>query len=373
MLLKTVSAKGFVFGFLGYSLLIISGCSSTPSQDENYKGVYESKSSAEQSLEVPPDLSSPDSTDAFVIPSLSNTGTSYSDYTSASSGSNSNVLPKSSAGVRFVRDGSLFWLEIDAKAEEIWPQVRGFFMDLGFSFVSESPVNGLLETNWLENRFDVPTGWFSSIFGKLSSTGLMDKYRIRLERSEKENVSLLFITHQGLKEQSYGSWAETDYSIKWQAREPDPELEAEMLQRFLVFRGVTKSQAKNIVSKAKGRDRTRLIKGNDGSNKLEVAEIFPRTWRRISIALDRMGIVIEDRNRSKGIYFIKTTENFVKAHNDDQSWFASKEEQLKVAKYQLSVDDVEDKTIISILNENGEQDKSKTSQFILEKLNVYMR
>ena len=362
--------RSFVFVFF---LVLLTGCSSAPKDD--YKGVYESKRTTEHSLEVPPDLVSPDSSDALVIPSLSDTGSSYSAY--SHSGTTGSLLPKSSAGIRFVRDGGMFWLELESKPEDIWPYVRNFFMDLGFSFVKQEPVNGLLETNWLENRFDVPTGWFASMLGGLFSTGLMDKYRIRLERGDNDKVTRLFITHQGLKESSYGSWAESDYSVKWEPRDPDPELEAEMLQRFLVYRGVAKSSAKQIVS-SKKIQRTKLLKDETGKKlRLEVNEIFPRTWRRISIALDRLGIVIEDRNRSKGIYYIRTTENFVKSQSEDKSWlasiFSSSKEELKAAKFQLSVEDLEDKTVIKVLDENGNQDTSKTGHLIIEKLKAHLR
>ena len=363
---------------VGLFVFTISACSSTSEIDEDYKGVYNTKKSSRGSLEVPPDLAAPDSSNALSIPSLSGTGANFSEYSNLGEGSANNVLPKSSAGIRFVREGRSFWLEIESKPDEIWRQTRSFFMDLGFSFVRENPVNGLIETEWLENRLDVPTGWFSSLLGGLFSTGLMDKYRIRIERSDKDNVSLLFITHQGLKEVSYGNFSETDYSIKWQPRESDPELEAEMLQRFLVFRGVAKAHAKQLTSQKKDIEIAKLVKDQSGVNSvIEVSEIFPRTWRRISIALDRMGIVVEDRNRSKGLYYIKTTEDFIKGDAEDKSWlesiFGSNEKQLKIAQYQLSVDDLENKTLISILSSSGEQDNSKTGYFILKKLQSQLR
>ena len=371
----SVVTKSFSFFILVWVFIVLSGCSSTV-KNEEYKGVYKETKTREYSLEVPPDLVTPDSSNALRIPSLTTAGSSFSEYSSLDS--TGNVLPASTAGVRFVRDGSVFWLEIKAKPDEVWNQVRNFFQDLGFTFTTESPVNGLLETAYLENRFDVPTGWFASMLGGLFSTGLMDRYRIRIERTDKDDVIRLFITHQGLKEQSYGSWSESDYSVKWVEREPDPELEAEMLQRFLVFRGVSKARAKQIVSVGNTRERAKLVKNTQsGHYELEINEIFPRTWRRISIALDRMGLVVEDRNRSKGLYYIKTTEDFIKGDTEEKGWFASlfssSNEQLKIAEFQLSVDDLEDKTVIKILNTDGQPDKSKTAYFILEKLKVHLR
>lgn len=374
----SVVTKSYQVFLLGLFFITISACSSTP-KDEGYKGIYDAKTTSDYSLEVPPDLTSPSSSNALIIPNVANSGSSFSEYSNTRSTSSGGILPKSSSGVRFVRDGGLFWLEIESEPDEIWQQVRTFFMDLGFSFVTENPVNGLLETNWLENRFDVPTGWIASMLGGLFSSGTMDKYRIRIERTDKDNVSLLFITHQGLKEESAGGYySENDLAIAWLPRESDPELEAEMLQRYLAYRGIRKAQAKRIVSKSKSIDRAKLIKGkDDNSYVIEVSEIFPRTWRRISIALDRMGLVVEDRNRSQGIYYIKTTEGFVKGdRHGDSGWFASlfssSSEHMQIAQFQLKVDDLDSKTRITILNDAEEQDKSKTGLFILEKLKAQL-
>jgi len=362
---------------VGIFVFLMLGCSSTSGIDDDYKGVYDIKKSSEGSLEVPPDLSAPDSSNALRVPSLSNTGVNFSDYSNLELDASGNVLPKSTAGVRFVREGRSFWLEVNSKPDELWAQSRNFFKDLGFTFVSQNPVHGIMETEWLENRFDAPTGWFASMLGGLYSAGLMDKYRIRIERGNRDNVSLLFITHQGLKEKSYGAWSDTDVTVKWEARESNPELEAEMLQRFLVFQGVTKAQAKRLTSQNKNQ-MTKLIKDEAGNTKLiEVNEIFPRTWRRISIAMDRLGLIVEDRNRSKGIYYIKTTEDFIKGDSEDKSWFesifGSSDKQLEIATFQLSVDDLENKTVISLMNSSGEKDASQTGAFILKKLQEQLR
>ncbi len=375
----SVFTKSYQIFLLGLFLVAISGCSSTPKEDEGYKGIYDAKTTSDYSLEVPPDLASPSVSNALVIPGVANSEASFSEYSNTNPGLSSNrVLPRTSSGTRFVRDGDLLWLEINSEPDVVWQQVRTFFMNLGFSFVTESPVNGVLETDWLENRSDVPTGWIASMIGKFFSTGIMDKYRIRLERTDKDNVTLLFITHQGLEEQSSGdSFAETELVIKWLPRGSDPELEAEMLQRFLVYRGVEKTQARQMVSKEKSPERAKLVKGDDdNSYTLEVNEIFPRTWRRISIALDRMGLVVEDRDRSKGLYYIKTTEAFVHGDNHEPGWFdslfSSKSGQLKIAPFQLKVDDLDNKSRITILNNEGEQDKSKTGLFVLEKLKAHL-
>ena len=43
----------------------------------------------------------------------------------------------------------------------------------------------------------------------------------------------------------------------------------------------------------------------DHKNTLIVKEAFDRSWRRVGLALDRIGFTVEDRNRLEGIYFVR--------------------------------------------------------------------
>src|SRR6201999_460558 len=88
-------------------------------------------------------------------------------------------------------------------------------------------------------------------------------------------------------------------------RPPNPELEAEMLRRLMVRFGVPEERAKTEVATAKGPTRAVLQKGRDGAGALSLNEQFDRAWRRVGLALDRVGFTVEDRDRSKGLYFVR--------------------------------------------------------------------
>ena len=45
--------------------------------------------------------------------------------------------------------------------------------------------------------------------------------------------------------------------------------------------------------------------GIGGFETLEVFEPFDRAWRRVGLALDRVGFTVEDRDRQKGVYFVR--------------------------------------------------------------------
>ena len=351
-----------------FTLIGLGACSSDP---EKYKGVYD-KNEDVSALDVPPDMTFPTTTQSFEVPQIASDRATYSAYTAK--GDTSLVLPTGSNKVKFVRDGAVAWLEISAKPEEIWGDVIAFFKDIGFSFTKEEPVLGLMETVWLENRVDVPTGWFAGLLGALHSAGKMDRYRIRLERkADNENVTLLFIAHQGLKESVYGDYSVTDVTEVWEPRDSDPDLETEMLVRFLVFKGMETRYAKALVTGKKHVDRTKINTTNDNYNLL-VKENFARTWRRMGIAMDRMGVLVEDKNRSAGLFYIKLTEDFV--NTEDKNWLEkifSSEEEVVVEQYRLSVEDLGESSLIIVLDKTGKRINDHNALYILTNLQEYLR
>ena len=51
--------------------------------------------------------------------------------------------------------------------------------------------------------------------------------------------------------------------------------------------------------------RVLIQSGAGGVGSLELDEPFDRAWRRVGLALDRVGFTVEDRDRSKGYYFVR--------------------------------------------------------------------
>ena len=91
---------------------------------------------------------------------------------------------------------------------------------------------------------------------------------------------------------------------KWQPRPADPELEAEMLRRLMVRFGVEENRAETLLAKQQTPEQARIVK-EAGGPVLEMDESFDRAWRRVGLALDRVGFAVEDRDRSKGVYFVR--------------------------------------------------------------------
>lgn len=160
-------------------LLSLIACSSTP----QWKGVYttDKKEISASSLEVPPDLSEPNVSNSLNFPNIGAAGSTYSQYANTDY-KGTKITPANPAGVKLIRDGASQWLEINTTAEKLWPQLKDFFAQVGFEIKREDKRLGVMETNWLENRLSLPTNWFSKLISRISSTGLRDKYRARLEK-----------------------------------------------------------------------------------------------------------------------------------------------------------------------------------------------
>lgn len=350
-------------------LMNLIACSSSP----EWKGVYssESKEIDTSKLDVPPDLSEPNASDNLALPNIASGGSTYSSYTN-SDYKGDKVTPAKPAGVKVIRDGVNQWLEINTTAEKLWPELRQFFAKVGFELKREDKQLGVMETNWLENRLNLPTNWFSKLLSRISSTGLRDKYRARLEKTKNPNVTRVFISHQGLKE--HGTEEISGITLWWQSRPSDPELEAEMYQRFLIFRDVSKGDAKKLVAKSSAKERTRFI-AKDETKMLQVDEGFARTWRRVGIALDRIGLFVDDRNRSSGVYYLRITDDFRDKIKEDKGWlsslFSSDNVKLK-ERYLLSVNAENGTTEISIYETTGAKADVRFVEKLLADLKLYL-
>ncbi|HLA75716.1 MAG TPA: outer membrane protein assembly factor BamC [Gammaproteobacteria bacterium] len=348
---------------------------SSPDQRTDYK-----KSQSLPPLEIPPDLTSSTIDDTLAVPDIDPAGTAtLSTYNEErkdpQARATENVLPQQD-NIRLERDGDKRWLVITGEPDQIWPKVREFFLQSGFLIKQEDPRIGILETDWLENRADIPKDPIRSILSKafdsLYSSATRDKYRIRLERGKEAGTTELYLSHRGVEEVVQGT------STIWQARPSDPELEAEMLNRLVVSFGVDEQKAKAMTAKRENEaPRAQLTRDGDGNAFLSLEEDFSRAWRRTGLALDRVGFTVEDRDRSRGLYYVRYIDPL---KDDKKSGFLSK---LKfwgddkpppgTDQYLISVASAETATRIVILNKDGAPEKSDTSDRILTLLQEQLK
>ena len=310
---------------VGLLALLLGACDSIPFLDNSsdYKG-----SGRARPLEVPPDLTAVQSSDAYSVPGGS---TSYSTYNQAQESQEvgvEKVLP-TSEGVRMEKAGAQRWLVVSAPAEKIWPVVREFWIDQGFAVRVENADTGVMETEWIEadaiklkdDKGNVGEK-FDKWLDKLSGFADRRKFRTRLERGEKEGSTEIYMTHRTVAgalddgknrvRTNYGEvdtgyrLDKTDKTLK--TDEFDADLDAELLRRLMVKLGVAEKQAQQIAANPVSEKRAEVMKEADSSVTLSLNDPFDRGWRRVGLALDRVGFVIEDKNRADGIYYVRYTD-----------------------------------------------------------------
>ena len=301
---------------------VITACDSIPfiENTSDYKGAGRSKP-----LEVPPDLTAMRTSDAYSVPGSA----TYSGYSQEQEGQEvgvEQVLPNAE-GVRMEKAGAQRWLVVTAPAEKIWPVIREFWLDQGFAVRVENPETGVMETEWIEadaiklkedsrnmgEKFDA---WLD----KLSGLADRRKFRTRLERGEKEGTTEIYMTHRTVAgapddgknyvDTQLGR-IDTGYRIDAAdkkvntAEQFDSDLDVELLRRLMVKLGVAEKQAQQIAANPVSPQRATVVKESDSSVTLNINDSFDRGWRRVGLALDRVGFVTEDKDRSQGIFFVR--------------------------------------------------------------------
>ena len=350
-----------------------------PEKDAPYKS-----SKSEPPLEVPPDLSSSTLNDSMIVPSLSQGTATYSQYANANGtavthATINGVLP-ASEGIRVERAGSERWLVADLPPGTVWPKVRDFWLSQGFLIEMEDPSIGIMETNWAEKRVEFDGGAITNFFNKLSSElygmATRDKYRTRLEHGRVPGTTEVYISHRGAEEVSTGKVSRaldntgTSEVFGWQARPADPELEAEMLNRLVIAFGVDKQQASTIVAKAPASaPRARIVRDGNGATALDLQENFSRAWRRTGLALDRVGFTVEDRDRSRGLYYVRYVDTDKADSGSDPGFFGSLkfwgDDAPKQTEYLVSLTGKQSTTQVVVLDTDGKRETGETADRIL--------
>jgi outer membrane protein assembly factor BamC len=353
----------------------LSACSGLFSSKTDYKSAAQLPP-----LDVPPDLIRPGADDRYKVPESSPLGaTTFSNYSKERgqqrSGA-SGVLPELQ-NVRVARDGNQRWLVVNGTPEQIWPAVKDFWQEAGFIVNVEVPEAGIMETDWAENRARVDAGMLRNLLSKLLDTiyssAERDKFRTRLERGGEPATTEVFVSHRGMVEVFVSSPSSDRADTAWQPRPPDPSLEAEMLGRLMVRLGVESSSAKSQLATAQTTaPRATLLKGGDGASTLTLNEQFDRAWRRVGLALDRVGFTVEDRDRSKGLYFVRYIDPQVDNKSADKGFlsklkFWGGSSKPKIEQFRIQVRDVEATTgsRVNVLSKEGAQESSETAGRIL--------
>jgi len=338
-------------------------------------------------LEVPPDLTTPQADDRYAIPETKPSGTAtYSEYSrdratttlgpaaQAAQPSAQTALLPSPEKVRLERAGSERWLVVKAPPEQVWPELKSFLESAGFQLKIQDQSTGIIETEWRESHPLIPEGGIrgalTRALGTIYSSGLRDKYRVRLERGVEAGTTEVYVSERGMEEVFVGMDKER---TMWQPQPPNPEAEAELLSRLLAKFGTEEAKTVAQTAQASSSAKAQLASAGEGGRQLLVSDPFDRAWRRVGLALDRVGFTVEDRDRSKGLYFVRYIDPQGDNKKEEKGWLS------KLAfwrsddaggvnpkdRYRIRVSDSGGESRVDVQNSAGTADTSPTAERIL--------
>ncbi len=363
--------------------LALGGCTLLESKPIDYKSA-----GTVPSLEVPPDLVLPSRDSRFAVPDVSPSGSAtYSAYTqdrSARPTAEASRLLPSVDKARIERAGSQRWLVVDQPPQQVWPVVKAFWQEMGFIVNVEIPEAGVMETDWAENRAKIPQDIIRRTLGRLIdavySTAERDKFRTRLEPTPDGKGTEIYISHRGMIEVFEGTQGGGDQGVGrtvWQPRPVDPELEAEMLRRLMTRFGIEETRAQTLLARAQTEPAASLTRTADGAAQLTLPEPFDRAWRRVGLALDRVGFVVEDRDRAAGEYFVRYADPEAGTKRQGMlsrlAFWRSDDDRLKAQRYRVRLAESAGATRVTVLQDDGRSPAGETGNRILNLLHEQLK
>jgi outer membrane protein assembly factor BamC len=353
----------------------LAGCES-PGTSFGKKIDYKSTSTA-PALELPPDLKSPQYDDRYNVATAS--GLAARDATRPKTGDQ--IAPNIIADAKILKSGNERWLQVKATPEQAWNTSRLFWLENGFVLATEQPAAGVMETDWAENRAEIPGDVLRNTIGKyfdaFYTTYKREKYRTRIERGTEPGTVEIFLSSRIMEQMptkvdSRGA----PEAFAWAVLPPNPGLEAEFLTRLMVRFGIPEPQATQSVraaapGSATAPDRARLQKAADGANQLIIDDSFDRAWRRVGLALDRIGFTVVDRDRSKGLYFVRYGDPETEVKKEEgvlSKLMFWKDKTEKPEQYQIAIAQADPRSLVTVQDPSGVPDKTATGEKILSLL-----
>ena len=366
-----LSFRGAAILTLAALAFVLAGCESMNVSSLGKRIDYQSASSSPP-LELPPDLTTPQYDDRYAV-------TSASELAARNSArpQRTELLP-TNADAHIARAGNERWLVVKGTPEQVWSQVRKFWTDTGFVIASEQPGVGVMETDWAENRAEIPQDLLRKYVGKyldvFYTTYKRDKFRTRIERGIEPGTVEIYVSHRGMEQVPTTKIDNVQgAAFAWAVMPADPDLEAMMLSRLMMSFGTPEPQAVAAASPSAPATPHARLEKNDGVARLVVDDPFDRAWRRVGLALDRSGFTVVDRDRSAGTYYVRFSDPDADMQRKDrEKGFLSKllnfwktDDKDKPEQYRIKIVETSPQSTVSVQDPSGNPDRTQASDRIL--------
>ncbi|ANB73302.1 outer membrane protein assembly factor BamC [Paraburkholderia phytofirmans] len=384
---------------------LVAGCGTSSPTKIDYRSDSKSK---QVSLAIPPNMIDETADQRSLPPQGGETSLSTLQQVQAQApvANTLTVVPPVS-GMHIQRDGKESWLVIDDKApDQAWAQIRRFWQEQGFLLVVDQRDKGVMETDWNETHAQINEGLIRDTLSKAMGNSYVsserNKYRTRLETAPNGGT-YVFISQKGMREAITGT---NNDSTKWEPKANDPGLEQEYLKRLMAALALADSRTKssdtqsaelspagaqaapnaatagaksaaaataaqNVALSAQAPmsdDAANNTPAQFSSTELTLGEPYDRAWLRVGLALDRSNFTVDDRDASRGLYFVRYVDPKDLTSAEQGFWsqvFHGKKE--KVAKqYLVNVRAVTpDQTRVAVVDDKGAIDQSPQARQIM--------
>jgi outer membrane protein assembly factor BamC len=362
---------------LALALVTLAGCDSLndwfASDRVNYKGA-----GTAPPLNVPSDLQTPAAAQKYVAPpaNLALGGAPTRAVTAAGNSTEGVPNAQDPLGMHIERDGDRRWLVVDGRTpEQLWPQLQEFWADNGFVLKTDAPTTGIMTTDWAENRANIPDDWFRRTIGKVVdfaySSGTRDSFRTLISHGPNDATDIS-ITHSAMEEMLTG---QDKTSSRWVERPRDPALEALFLAKLMEKFGLTDAQSKQLLTDARPATAPATVDMTAGATTLDLQESFDRAWLRVGLALDRTNFAVDNRDREKGIYYVRYADTMQELKKEGLfgKLFYSGNSKKPAQEFLVNVRPKGDTlTQVAVVDANGQVDNSSDAQRIVSLLHAQL-
>ena len=320
------------------------------------------------SLEIPPDLTSPETQNSFIlselVPDIKESVISFSDTKDAGV----KKILSNPVGIKVKKNDHQRWLEIDNTPENVWTLAREFLKLEGFILEKENKKIGIIETDYLENRPDIPDqslGFIRSALGRAFNQkytfAKLDKYRIRIEPIDKGERSELYLSLSSIQEtvnEGLVKDPNKESAVFWKPVEKDISLETEMLYRLMVYLGGEDVKNKIIETKSEQKVIASLQDGINGYAKLVFDLNLLETWKQISWSIDQNNLDVEDKDILEKAFYIRT------ARTADQGIISKilGDEAIKLT-YRITLKEIEENKTEVYFSDVAEENEKETKEY----------
>jgi len=320
------------------------------------------------SLEVPPDLTSPSYENSFRISEFADgIDPNIVNLTDDESKTpRTPIILAVPADIEVKKSGTRRWLVINKKPEIVWDLSRQFLKEQGFVIKKSNKKIGIMETDFLENKPEIPAKSMGFIRAALQSQidnvsytlPSVDSYKVRIEPIDSGNKSEVHLSVSSMAEVITGSGK--DETTLWQSQERNVPLENEMLYQLMIYLGGNSADAREKIVNAKeeGKIAVSLADGLNGFAKLQFSLNLIDTWDNMAWALSDLNVNLEDKDIKEKTFYIQV------ARTSDKGIFSRIFGEDAIFKsYQLQLKEISQNLTEVYFNDVSEAYEKETKEF----------